>query len=79
MAYVSGIWIHESDINKKQDEITVYINLKPAGKVQLVTKIPENFYQALLNIAQTAADAHEAQMRAEIIGDTITEPTKERP
>jgi hypothetical protein len=49
--------------------MTASVKLKPSGQVYLQVDIPKNFYDAIYQIAQTAADAHEAQMRAEILGE----------
>ncbi len=65
MAYFDKLWMFRRD----EGDMTVFVNLQPSGEVQLKVKIPKSLKDALVGIAQTAADAHEAQMRAEIIGD----------
>jgi hypothetical protein len=73
MANVSHIWFHGHDKNKKVMQVTCL--LKPSGTVDLKVALPENFYDAVMQCAQTAADAHEAQMRAEILAD---QPSRDR-
>lgn len=67
MAHIKSISIF--DWNTKDGSIRVHIALKPAGNVSIDVPIPKAFHSAIMSIAQTAADAHEAQMRAEILGD----------
>lgn len=67
MAHIDNIWLHAS--NKEACTIRAYVKLKPTGEVNIDVPIPKNFMTVLLEIAQLAADAHEAQMRAEILGD----------
>lgn len=68
MAHVQTIFsLHDHLKNKT---FLVEVALKPSGSVKLTVPVPPKFFDALLNVAQTAADAHEAQMRAEILGDT---------
>ena len=73
MAFVRSIWVHQN--NRKDNTIKVDVALKPSGSVDINVPVPEKFYKALLQIAQTAADAHEAQMRAEIISDELVNTT----
>ena len=67
MAYVDKIFMHSGQLERQ--EMTVYIKLKPSGEVALKVPLPENYYKSLLALAQTAADHHEAQMRATILGE----------
>lgn len=67
MAHVQSIWVHES--NKELGTMKVTVVLQPAGEVVLKVPVPKKFHAILLEMAQTAADAHEAQMHASIIGD----------
>lgn len=69
MAHVNSIFTLHQHIENKT--FLVEISLKPSGIVKLTVPVPPKFFDALMNIAQTAADAHEAQMRAEILGDII--------
>lgn len=70
MAHINSIWFHNQDIGDNLDVMTVHVTLKPAGTVQVKAKLPKPFYDAIVDIAQKAADAHESLMRAEIIGDS---------
>ena len=49
--------------------MTVFVQLRPAGEVQLKVEIPPPLYDAIHDIAQKAADLHEAQVRAELLGE----------
>lgn len=74
MAHIKQIWFQDS--GRTSCSMMVYISLKPSGSADIKVPIPPKFYNAIIALAQTAADNHEAQMRAEILGDTITkEPT----
>lgn len=68
MACIDSIWFHQN--NKTDGKMKVNVCLKPSGNVSIEVPMPKNFHAAVLAMAQTAADAHEAQMRAEILGDT---------
>jgi len=68
MAHVSGVWIYSCDIAKKK--VTVNIDLNPSGKDSIVIDLPEDFFDCLMAIAQTAADHHEQKVRAQILMDT---------
>ncbi len=48
----------------------VYVKLKPAGDVQIAVNLPEKFYKVIMDIAQTAADNHEALCKAELLAET---------
>jgi hypothetical protein len=72
MAYIDRIWIH--DPREKCPALVVYIKLKPSGQATIKVELPEPFSAALLDIAQSAADLHEARMRAEILGDNAKKP-----
>ncbi len=72
MAHIKYVYLHSHDWDKSQ--MSVSVTLKPAGSAELKVPVPVRFYAALMKLAQTAADAHEAQMRAEILGDeTVSE------
>lgn len=80
MAHIKYIYLHDHDW--KESQMTVSIALKPDAQAQIKVPIPDRFYSALIRMAQTAADAHEAKMRAEILGDespTIIEDDRTRP
>lgn len=68
MAHIDSIWFNGHNLGN--GKMRVYVKLKPAGEVRVEVPIPEKFFNALMNLAQTAADNHEAQMRAEILGDS---------
>ena len=67
MAHVDSIWIHSN--NKEKKQCTAYIKMKPAGEVSLKFELPEGFFQCILDTAQSAADLHEQQMKAEILAE----------
>jgi hypothetical protein len=70
MAHVKDLWLHESDKDGKN--MTAHIAFKPNGTAQVKVKLPQNFWDALMNAAQTAADHQEALMRAEILADNAS-------
>lgn len=70
MAYISSIWIY--DPNDKNPYMSVKVVMKPHGVVSLKVTLPDNFLKAIIDIAQTTADAHEALARAEILGELKT-------
>lgn len=72
MAHINAIYFHHQDIGVDLDVMTVHVTLRPSGTVQVKAKLPASFYRAVVEIAQTAADHHEALMRAEILGDNHT-------
>lgn len=47
----------------------VIVMLKPAGELVVNVPLPEDLHITIMKLAQTAADAHEAQMRAQILGE----------
>ena len=65
MAYINWIAVHNS--NLAGDQIDVTVDLKPSGQVSLKIAVPPELKDALQNLAQKAADQHEARMHAEII------------
>lgn len=67
MAHVDRIWFHGSQLTKQT--MKVYIKLKPSGEAVIDVPVPPKFAEVLLNLAQTAADQHEAHMQAEILGE----------
>ena len=67
MAYVESIWFLGS--GRKNSEMQVFVKLTPAGDVTIQVPIPPAFYEAVLAMAQKAADLHESQMRAEILAE----------
>lgn len=70
MAHIKYIFVHDHD--RKNSVMSVDVALKPSGSVSVKCPVPPKFYAALIDMAQTAADAHEAQMRAEILVDGLT-------
>ena len=68
MAHVSGVWIYKGDVATKK--ITVKIDLKPSGTDSIVIDLPEDYFDCIMAIAQTAADHHEQKVRAQILMDT---------
>lgn len=68
MAHIVNIFSLNDHLKNKT--FYVEVALKPAGTVKLTVPVPPKFFDALFSMAQTVADAHEAQMRAEILGDT---------
>lgn len=67
MARIDSVFLHSGDYPDKP--ITVHVSLIPSGTAQVKVDLPPKFKKALLDILQTAANAHEAQMRAAIIAD----------
>lgn len=67
MAHIASIWFHEAD--RETGTMTVHVNLHPAGRVSLDVAVPKAFHDSILKMAQTAADAHEAQMQAQLLGE----------
>lgn len=67
MAHLENIWVY--DPNDKEPYMSVKVAMKPHGTVSIKVSLPDNFLKAIIDIAQTAADAHEALARAEILGD----------
>ncbi len=67
MAHINHIWVYGS--NMGETTIAVVVSLKPAGEVRINVPIPANFHAALIEMAQHAADLHEAQMKAEILAE----------
>ncbi len=67
MAYVEKIWFFEPV--DKTNKMAVFVKLSPAGDVRVNVDVPEDFYKCIMKLAQTAADLHEAQMRAQILAD----------
>jgi len=57
------------DTDAANKTMQVAVALRPSGEVTLKVPLPPQFYDAIRSIAQTAADAHEAQMQAEILGE----------
>lgn len=47
----------------------VYVKLHPSGEVSMEVPLPEAFRLAIMKLAQTAADQHEAQMQAQLLGE----------
>lgn len=68
MANVGNIWLFKNR-DDKPDEMTVFVQLKPSGEVQLHVKVPKEFKDCIMEIAQTAADHHEAKMKASILAE----------
>lgn len=75
MAYLKQLWMHSGEL--EESYMTVYAKLKPAGEVQLKVPMPTDFLKAIVGLAQTAADHHEAQMRAQILADETTQQPKD--
>lgn len=67
MAHIDDIWFHSN--SWKECVMDVQVALRPSGSVRLKVAIPEKFRDAILRMAQTAADQNEAQMQAEILGE----------
>jgi hypothetical protein len=65
MAHVNWISVHNQNMNN--NTISVTVDLRPSGQVTLNVEVPSELKDALMNLAQKAADAHEAKMHAEII------------
>lgn len=76
MAHIKNLWVK---LECAEDStLIVDIALKPSGRAQTEVPIPRKFFDAIMSLAQSAADQHEAQMRAEILGDELTQqPNKE--
>jgi len=67
MAYIKNIWLRDSHL--ADGTIRVNVSLKPSGEVALEIPIPKVFLDTIMEMAQTAADHHEAKMKAEILGE----------
>jgi hypothetical protein len=67
MAHVQTITVF--GWNRTDNTMRVAIALHPAGEVSIDVPYPEALHTAILRVAQTAADAHEAQMQAQLIGE----------
>ena len=67
MAFVDRIWVHSP--HKNSNKMSVYVKLSPAGEVCIPVEVPQEFYDCLLRMAQTAADHHEQKMRAQILAE----------
>jgi hypothetical protein len=67
MAYLGSIWVH--DLKSEKRRMRAFIEMKPYGEACVEIELPEKFLDTIVRIAQTAADAHEALARAEILGD----------
>ncbi len=65
MAHVDRIWLQRAE----DKAMRVYVALKPAGEVCLYVDLPDDFRDAILKIAQAAADKHEQEMRMQILAD----------
>lgn len=75
MAFVDQIWV--SDSKDAKPMMRVYVKLQPSGSVTVYVPIPQDFMRSILGLAQTAADHHEAQMRAQILADETTQQPKD--
>jgi hypothetical protein len=74
MAHIDRIWVHSpfKGINK----ISVYIKFSMGAEQAVAVEIPQDFYDCLLRMAQSAADLHEQKMRAEILAaSALAAPT----
>lgn len=71
MAYLDRIFFHSTDMRDK-NTMTVYAKMKPDGELAINVPVPEKFYASIVEMAQSAIDEKEAQMRAEILADTLT-------
>lgn len=69
MAHIKNIWIM-GGAGAEKNQLKVNVHLKPAGEADLLVDIPEDFYDTIVKMAQTASDLHEQQMRAQILADT---------
>lgn len=67
MAYVDKIWLH--GVSKSDSKMRVYAKLRPAGDLSIDVPIPETFMKCILDMAQSAIDLKESQMKAEILAD----------
>lgn len=69
MAHVKSIDIYFDSAHRDPDIIKVLVSMKPAGQCNIEVPVPHDFYDCILKLAQTAADQHEQQMRAQILAD----------
>lgn len=69
MACIENFWLHG---HEDKYFLTAHVKLKPSGQAQVKVELPKDFYDCLMKIAQTAADLHEQQMRAQILADGAT-------
>ena len=67
MAHIRDIWIHSNNLKNKS--ITAHVLFRPIGEAQVEFKVPDDFYDCILKMAQNAADLQEQQMRAQILAD----------
>ncbi len=75
MAHIKYISVHMSD--HPSETMTVTVLMKPPGEATIKVPLPRDFFDCLMKISQLAADEHEQQMRAQILADTMTPPTKQ--
>lgn len=66
MAEIKDIYLYAGH-DKKHGIMRVYGIFRAIGEKMVEVKIPMEFYNALLGIAQCGIDAKEAEMRAEIL------------
>jgi hypothetical protein len=74
MAHIKQLMFH-FDGDKTKKICRAYILLKPAGEAVVQVKMPDDFYDCVIALAQAAADQHEQEMRAQILADTSNEKT----
>lgn len=67
MAHIKSIWFH--DQNFRSGDMRVIVALRPMGELTVNVPLPEDLHSTIMKLAQTSADAHEAHMRAEILGE----------
>lgn len=70
MAHIKSIWVY--DPAHKDPHMAVIVAMKPHGEARVTVSLPEGFLKAIIDIAQTAANAHEALARAEILSEQQT-------
>ena len=67
MAHVENVWLNDGHM--AENVMRVNVKLKPAGSAGIEVPIPKQFMEAIMQMAQSAADLHEAKMKAEILGE----------
>lgn len=65
MAHINSIWAFRD--SAKDKKLTAIVDLYPAGQAQVEFELPEKFFEVLMACAQSAADHHEQQMKANIL------------
>jgi hypothetical protein len=69
MAEIESMWIHGNRFNEDLFEKVKVYGLIRGIKTDVDVVLPTQFKAALIQMAQAALDAREAQLRMELLGD----------